>query len=156
MRELRGLLDGSGVGRPFVLVGHSAGGLYVREYALEHPEDVAGIVLIESSSPQQIDELPGFRASYEEDKRDAHNDLWMDRPGRVAVGSVSLVIVPFRRRRLSKASGSLNMRRWLVDQITWTQMRLSCPILSCPPAVMPLLRGGDCRQEIRFLKRCIE
>jgi pimeloyl-ACP methyl ester carboxylesterase len=79
VRDLRGLLDSAGVGRPFVLVGHSAGGLYVREYAIEHPEDIAGIALIEASSPQQIDELPGFRASYEEEKRDAHDDLWKDR-----------------------------------------------------------------------------
>ena len=51
----------------------------MREYVLEHPSEVAGVVLIESSSPQQIDELPGFRASYEEDKRDARNELLMDK-----------------------------------------------------------------------------
>jgi hypothetical protein len=36
-------------------------------------------VLIDASSPQQIDELPGFRASYEQDKREAERDLWVDR-----------------------------------------------------------------------------
>jgi len=41
--------------------------------------DVAGVALIESSSPRQIDELPGFRASYDEDKRDARRELWKDR-----------------------------------------------------------------------------
>lgn len=79
VRDLHGLLDAAGVGRPFVLAGHSAGGLYVREYALEHPTEIAGMVLIEASSPHQIDELPGFRSSYEEDQRDARNDLWKDR-----------------------------------------------------------------------------
>jgi len=77
--ELRSLLDKAGVKRPFVLVGHSAGGLYVREYAREFPDDIAGVALIESSSPHQIDELPGWRASYEEDKRDAKRELWEDR-----------------------------------------------------------------------------
>jgi pimeloyl-ACP methyl ester carboxylesterase len=76
---LRSLLDKAGVKRPFVLVGHSAGGLYVREYAREFPDDIAGVALIESSSPHQIDELPGWRASYEEDKRDAKRELWEDR-----------------------------------------------------------------------------
>lgn len=79
VRELHSLLDKAGVKRPFVLAGHSAGGLYVREYAREFPSDLAGVALIESSSPQQIDELPGFRAAYEEDKRDAGRELWEDR-----------------------------------------------------------------------------
>ncbi len=79
VRELHSLLDKAGVQRPFVLVGHSAGGLYVREYAREFPSDVVGVALIESSSPRQIDELPGFRASYEKDKQDAKLELWEDR-----------------------------------------------------------------------------
>jgi pimeloyl-ACP methyl ester carboxylesterase len=79
VRELHSLLDKAGVKRPFVLAGHSAGGLFVREYAREFPADVAGVALIESSSPRQIDELPGFRASYEEDKQGAERELWEDR-----------------------------------------------------------------------------
>jgi pimeloyl-ACP methyl ester carboxylesterase len=73
------LLDKAAIQRPFVLAGHSAGGLYVREYAREFPGDVAGVALIESSFPRQIDELPGFRAAYEEDKQDAKRELWEDR-----------------------------------------------------------------------------
>lgn len=79
VQELHSLLDKAGVKRPLVLAGHSAGGLYVREYAREFPGEVAGIALIESSSPRQIDELPGFRVAYEEDKRDAKRELWNDR-----------------------------------------------------------------------------
>jgi len=79
VRELHSLLDHAGVQRPFVLAGHSAGGLYVREYAREFPDEIAGAALIESSSPHQIDELPGFRADYEQDKRDAKYELWEDR-----------------------------------------------------------------------------
>jgi len=38
------------------------------------------VALIESSSPHQIDELPGFRSSYEEDLRDSQGaELWKDR-----------------------------------------------------------------------------
>lgn len=79
VRELHSLLDKAGVKRPIVLAGHSAGGLYVREYAREFPAEVTGVALIESSSPDQLDEVPGFRAAYEEDKRDAKRELWEDR-----------------------------------------------------------------------------
>lgn len=78
-RQLHTLLDLADVQRPLVLTGHSAGGFYVREYAREFPAEVAGVVLVDSTSPQQIDELPGFRASYEADKRNARLELWLDR-----------------------------------------------------------------------------
>lgn len=68
-RELHALLGQAGVHAPLVLMGHSAGGLMVREYAREYPAEVAGVVLIESSSPQQIDDLPGWRQGYEANRR---------------------------------------------------------------------------------------
>jgi pimeloyl-ACP methyl ester carboxylesterase len=63
------------VARPLVLLGHSAGGFYVREYTRQFPREVAALVLVDSTSPQQIDELPGFRERYEEDKRNRRNEL---------------------------------------------------------------------------------
>jgi pimeloyl-ACP methyl ester carboxylesterase len=79
VRQLHALLDEAKVRRPMVLVGHSGGGFFVREYAREFPAEVAGVVLVDSTSPQQIDELPGFRAGYEADKRSMSRDLWIDR-----------------------------------------------------------------------------
>ncbi len=38
---------------PYVLVGFSAGGLYVRKYYAAHPQGVAGMVLVDSSHEQQ-------------------------------------------------------------------------------------------------------
>ena len=77
--ELHTLLDEAGVARPLVLAGHSAGGLYVREYAQRFPAEVAGVAMIDSSSPRQIDELPGFRASYEADKRSRARRLRLEK-----------------------------------------------------------------------------
>jgi pimeloyl-ACP methyl ester carboxylesterase len=78
VRELHSLLDQAGVKRPIVLVAHSAGGLYAREYAREFPSELAGVALIDASSPQQIEELPGWRASYENDKQDQQRELPWD------------------------------------------------------------------------------
>jgi pimeloyl-ACP methyl ester carboxylesterase/MFS family permease len=74
-RQLHALLDAAGVQRPLVLTGHSGGGIYVREFASEFPAEVVGVVLVDSASPQQFEELPGFRDSYEEFVRSAPGKL---------------------------------------------------------------------------------
>ena len=52
--DLHAMLQTLGVDRPLVLVGFSIGGLYMRKYAAQYPDDVAGMVLIESSHEGQV------------------------------------------------------------------------------------------------------
>jgi pimeloyl-ACP methyl ester carboxylesterase len=42
--DLHGLLQAAEIPGPVVLVGHSAGGLIVQAYAVEHPDEVVGVV----------------------------------------------------------------------------------------------------------------
>jgi pimeloyl-ACP methyl ester carboxylesterase len=51
--ELHSLLAGAGVPPPYVLVGHSLGGVYVRLFASAHPDEVAGMVLIDVATEEQ-------------------------------------------------------------------------------------------------------
>lgn len=48
--DLHAALAASGVPGPFVLVGHSDGGLFVRRYASLHPDEVVGLVLVDAVS----------------------------------------------------------------------------------------------------------
>lgn len=52
-RELRELLLRTGHSGPYVLVGHSMGGINVRLLASEHPDEVAGMVLVDAVSDEQ-------------------------------------------------------------------------------------------------------
>ena len=64
--ELHALLEGAGIEGPYVLVGHSYGGLYARMYAARYPDEVAGVVLADSSHPEQFSRLPGGQENYEQ------------------------------------------------------------------------------------------
>lgn len=55
--DLHALLRAAGVPGPYVLVGHSLGGLFVRLYAATYPDEVVGLVLVDAWSERLKDEL---------------------------------------------------------------------------------------------------
>jgi pimeloyl-ACP methyl ester carboxylesterase len=59
--ELHGLLRQAKVDLPIVLMGHSIAGIYMRDYAARYPEDLAGMVFVDGSTPMQ-QENPAFKA----------------------------------------------------------------------------------------------
>jgi pimeloyl-ACP methyl ester carboxylesterase len=58
VEELHSLLRQAGIKGPIVLMGHSAGGLQIRQYASKYPEGLAGLVFVDASTPTQFDVLP--------------------------------------------------------------------------------------------------
>ncbi|KRD45049.1 hypothetical protein ASE38_13690 [Cellulomonas sp. Root930] len=60
--DLHALLERSGEPGPYVLVGHSSGGLYAMTYAAEHPDDVAGMVLLDATNPYLLEASLAGRA----------------------------------------------------------------------------------------------
>jgi pimeloyl-ACP methyl ester carboxylesterase len=53
--DLEKLIAASGERGPFILMGHSMAGLHTRLFAARNPDKVAGLVLIEATTPEQID-----------------------------------------------------------------------------------------------------
>ncbi|MED1785774.1 alpha/beta hydrolase [Brevibacillus fortis] len=54
VETLREALKTVGFEPPFLLVGHSLGGLYANLYARRYPNEVAGVVFLESSHPKDV------------------------------------------------------------------------------------------------------
>src|SRR5919199_4181080 len=50
--DLHTLLHRAGVPEPYLLAGHSFGGLYVLTFAARYPDEVTGLVLIDSTAPK--------------------------------------------------------------------------------------------------------
>lgn len=62
--DLHTLLTRAHENGPYVLVGHSTGGAYTITYAAQYPEQVAGMVLLDSASPDQFTVLPDYPFLY--------------------------------------------------------------------------------------------
>jgi pimeloyl-ACP methyl ester carboxylesterase len=61
--DVRGLLASANVPGPYVVAGHSVGGVYALAYAMDYPGDVAGVALLDSATPYQFD-LPSYSTFY--------------------------------------------------------------------------------------------
>jgi pimeloyl-ACP methyl ester carboxylesterase len=59
--ELHTVLGAAGIGPPYVLAGHSYGGLVVRMFADRYPSEVVGMVLVDASHPDQWANIPASR-----------------------------------------------------------------------------------------------
>ena len=62
------IMDHLGVDPPYILVGHSLGGVYVRGFAVYYPEKLAGLVIVD----------PGDFTETQENKRDYYQVLGWD------------------------------------------------------------------------------
>jgi pimeloyl-ACP methyl ester carboxylesterase len=53
-KDLKRMLDAAGEQGPFILSGHSWGGLFANNFAWIYPEDTAGVVLLDATPPGSI------------------------------------------------------------------------------------------------------
>jgi pimeloyl-ACP methyl ester carboxylesterase len=64
IRELHTLLSRAGLEPPYVLVGHSMGGLYARLFAIMYPREIAGLVLVDGAHERQVREFTRLDSSF--------------------------------------------------------------------------------------------
>jgi alpha/beta hydrolase fold len=96
--DLEALLDSAEVEGPYVLVGTSGGGYITAGYAFAHPDEVAGMVFVETPSPfidppQEIIELTAWDSPSNIEKRDylqVEKDAWA---GRTEIGDIPVTVI---------------------------------------------------------------
>ncbi|MFF8288350.1 alpha/beta fold hydrolase [Streptomyces sp. NPDC016309] len=150
--RLRSLLDALELPPPYVLVGHSVGGLLIRSFAARYPEAVAGLVFVDASHPDQFERsrvqreaLPAFRQNLRVGAaRAAFGDMY----GALAVSDVGRLpggAAEATRRRLSRpgpwAGAAAELRECLR---TWNAGARGLTTLSGRPVAV-VTAGGTVR-----------
>ena len=88
--DLHTLLGKAGIRAPYVLAGHSSGGVYVQVFAARYPDEVAGVVLLDSQPPDALENLPGYTGEYS-----AIRSTFALEPSLARVGLMRLIYVSF-------------------------------------------------------------
>jgi pimeloyl-ACP methyl ester carboxylesterase len=78
--ELHMLLQEAGISPPFILAGHSVGGLFALRYAHDYPDEVVGLALLDSSHPDQ-DSLSDSTSGIEDQLKTLSRLRWLLRLG---------------------------------------------------------------------------
>lgn len=76
--ELHGLLLAAKVDGPIVLMGHSHGGIYIRDYATRYSDAIAGLIFVDSSTPLQNRD-PTFKAFDDKRQKPQRMDMLLER-----------------------------------------------------------------------------
>jgi len=131
-RELREMLQQAGIPGPYVLVGHSFGGLVVRRYAALYPGEVAGLILVDA---MRVEDWPPVNEAQREmlDRgvRMAGYAIPLARFGLARLATTSLLCRSGRASRmLSRAAGQGGLH--VMDRIT-------CEVGKMPREVWPVV-----------------
>ena len=121
--DVRGLLAAANVPGPYVLAGHSVGGTYALAYAMDYPKDVAGVALLDSSTPYQFD-LSAYRSFYSLWRRASALLPTLARAGAARVYSLGMGFssLPSDARRQARAFSS-SPRELRADRDEFAELR---------------------------------
>ncbi|CAH0533541.1 Putative aminoacrylate hydrolase RutD [Vibrio stylophorae] len=88
--ELHALIEAANLKGPFILVGHSYGGVNVRLFAKQYPELVKGVVLVDSVNEQQGDDTALYAQQIELALADYQFLSWLHRTNLMALSPESI------------------------------------------------------------------
>ena len=134
MADLRSLLSAAHISPPYVLVGHSYGGLLVRAYSARYPSEVAGLLLVDPLSETHWANAP------EEELRRLHRGVLLSRRG---ASLARFGLVRFALKLL--LSGATGLPKWIARTASGSgesvASRLVGEVQKLPPKYWPMIQA---------------
>jgi pimeloyl-ACP methyl ester carboxylesterase len=155
-RDLQQLLFSARIAPPYVLVGHSYGGLLTRLYAHAHPRDVAGVVQVDAvGRDATVRQLAKWPKSVQPEARaevakpvtddvDVHSGEVLDSRVR-SLGDVPLVVIAAGRH---DDFGFLGPRVRRAEERLWSTMQSELAGLSSDSVLVVAKRSGHFVQRV--------
>ena len=132
-RELREMLRHAKIPGPYVLVGHSFGGLVVQRYAAEYPDEILGVILVD---PMRVEDWPPVnetqRAMLVRGTRMAGFGIPVARFGLARLATTSLLC---RSGKLSRAFSRATAKHGGLHVLE----RITCEVGKMPREVWPIV-----------------
>ncbi len=122
LADLHSLLSAAGEKAPFLLVGHSLGGLYVRHYATKYPAEVAGLVLVDSAHEEQVWRFREVAPSMGAPAADG----FLTKPGELLDWKTTLPMIVLTHGELTLRDlppGTTEAQRQVIEK-TWQELQL--------------------------------
>ncbi len=135
--ELHSLLEAAEIPGPYILVGHSYGGMLVRAYAARYPGEVAGLILVDPLAPGEwLNASPAKTRMLRLGVKLSRRGAWLARLG---VVRAALSLLMRGGRRVPQWIGKLSSGRG-ESVIT----RLVGEVRKMPPEAWPMVRAHWC------------
>ncbi len=103
-RDLHMLLQKAQINDKYILVGHSLGGIYTRQYQKDYPNEVVGMVLVDASHPNLLVTTPEVIEESKASVSEFHNYAKLSQVGGLRLyfalgGSLDFGTLPERERK---------------------------------------------------------
>lgn len=140
VEELHTVLEHSGAPKPYVLMGHSFGGLIVRSFAVRYPDECAGLVLVDAVNTRDWVPLT------EPQSRRLARGVALSRRGellaRLGVVRFALSLLASGSRRLPQL-----ISRWSAGKGASVTERLTGEVRKLPKEIWPMVKMHWCDEK---------